>query len=264
MNKKIVVIGGTGLIGSKVVANLKASGVDAVAAAPNTGVNTITGEGLAEVLEGATTVIDVSNSPSYEESAVMAFFAKSTANLLKYEAEANVKHHVVLSIVGMESMPESTYFPAKIEQENLVKRSTIPYTIVRSTQFMEFAKGIADAATEGDTVRIPPVRFQPIAAEDAALAVTEVALGEPLNGTCEVAGPEVFRMNEFIPRSLNARGDDRKVVADPEARYFGAQLGDTSLVPAGEAKLGETSFADWIQKTNYADSKPAVQAASQN
>jgi uncharacterized protein YbjT (DUF2867 family) len=174
---KIVVIGGTGLIGSKVVANLSEQGFDAIAAAPNTGVNTITGEGLAEVLAGATTVVDVSNSPSYSETAVKEFFAKSTSNLLRYEAAANVKHHVVLSIVGMESLPDSYYFRAKIAQENLVKESAVPYTIIRSTQFMEFIKGIADSATDGDTVHIAPVRFQPIAADDAARAVAEVAAG---------------------------------------------------------------------------------------
>ena len=253
----VVVIGGTGLIGSKVVANLNEQGFDAVAAAPNTGVNTITGEGLAEVLEGASTVVDVSNSPSFEESAVMDFFTKSTSNLLKYEDAAGVKHHVVLSIVGMETLPDSGYFRAKIAQENLVKESAIPYTIVRSTQFMEFVKGIADASTDGETVHIAPVRFQPIAADDAAKAVTELAVGEPLNGTCEIAGPEVFRMDEFIQKGLSAQGDTRKVVADPDAHYFGALLSESSLVPEGEAKLGETRFDDWQARI-----LPASQAAS--
>jgi len=253
---KVVVIGGTGLIGSKVVANLNQQGFDAVAAAPNTGVNTITGEGLAEVLEGASTVVDVSNSPSFEESAVMDFFTKSTSNLLKYEEAAGVKHHVILSIVGMETLPESGYFRAKLAQEKLVKESNIPYSIVRSTQFMEFAKGIADAATEGDTVHIAPVSFQPIAADDAARLLTEAAVSEPLNGTCEIAGPDVFRMNDFIQQGLNALGDNRKVVADPDSRYFGALLSESSLVPEGEAKLGETRFADWQAKS------PASHAAS--
>ena len=254
MKKKIVVIGGTGLIGSKVVADLTAQGFDAVAAAPNTGVNTITGEGLAEVLEGASTVVDVSNSPSFEDSAVMEFFTTSTGNVLEYEKAAGVKHHVILSIVGMEPMPDSGYFRAKLAQEKLVKESGVAYSIVRSTQFMEFAKGIADAAAVGDTVHIPSVRFQPIAADDAAKAVAEVASGEPLNGTREIAGPEVFNMDEFIQRGLNAVGDNRKVVADPEARYFGAALSESSLVPEGEAKLGETRFEDWV-------AKPASQAA---
>ena len=265
MKKKIVVIGGTGLIGSKVVADLTAQGFEAVPAAPNTGVNTITGDGLAEVLEGAATVVDVSNSPSFEESAVMDFFTKSTGNLLKYEETAGVKHHVVLSIVGMETLPDSGYFRAKLAQEKLVKESGVAYSIVRSTQFMEFVKGIADAAADGDTVRIPPVRFQPIAADDAARAVAEVASGEPLNGTCEIAGPEVFRMDEFIQQGLSERGDTRKVVADPDARYFGAVLSESSLVPEGEAKLGETRFAEWQTKTpTGAEAKPASQAANQN
>lgn len=246
MKKKIVVIGGTGLIGSKVVADLNEQGFEAVAAAPNTGVNTITGEGLAEVLDGATAVVDVSNSPSFEAKAVLDFFTTSTGNLLKYEKDANVKHHVILSIVGMESMPESGYFPAKIAQENLVKESGIPYSIIRSTQFMEFTKGIADAATEGEMVHIAPVKFQPIAANDAARIVAEVAAGNPLNGTTEIAGPEVFRMDEFIQRGLKAQGDPRTVVADPNSKYFGASLSESSLVPAGEARLAETNFEDWI------------------
>ena len=259
MKKKIVVIGGTGLVGSRVVENLSRQGFEAVAAAPSTGVNTITGEGLAEVLDGATTVVDLSNSPSYEESAVRDFFANSTSNLLKYEAAANVKHHVVLSIVGMEGLPDSYYFRAKIAQENLIKESPIPYTIVRSTQFMEFVKGIADAATDGDTVRIAPVRFQPIAANDASKIVAEVAAGEPVNGTIEIAGPEQFQMDELIRRGLIARGDTRSVVADPAARYFGAELRETSLVPDGDARFGETRFEDWL--ANAGDSKSASHAA---
>ena len=265
MKKKIVVIGGTGLIGSKVVADLTAQGFEAVAAAPNTGVNTLTGEGLAEVLEGASTVVDVSNSPSFEESAVMDFFTKSTGNLLKYEEAAGVKHHVILSIVGMETMPDSGYFRAKLAQEKLVKESPIPFSIVRSTQFMEFAKGIADASSDGETVHIAPVSFRPIAADDAAKAVADVASGEPLNATREIAGPEVFRMDEFIQQGLSARGDTRKVVADPDAHYFGAALNETSLVPQGEATLGETRFADWLTKTPpVGETKPTSQAASQN
>jgi uncharacterized protein YbjT (DUF2867 family) len=243
---KIVVIGGTGLIGSKLVAKLGERGHEAVAAAPNTGVNTLTGEGLADVLEGASVVVDVSNSPSFEEAAVMSFFTTSTRNLLSYEAAAGVKHHVALSVVGTDRLPDSAYFRAKLAQEKLIKESSIPYSIVHATQFFEFVKGIADSATEGNTVRLPPVLIQPMAAEDVAAAVGRVALGAPLNGTVEVAGPEEFRFDDLIRAALKARQDPREVIADPHARYFGAELDERSLVPGGGAQLGTVRFQEWL------------------
>src|SRR5262245_2577097 len=207
---KIVVIGGSGLIGSKLVTKLSAQGHHAVAASPNSGVNTLTGEGLAEVLAGASVVVDVSNSPSFEDAAVLKFFETSTRNLLTYEATAGTRHHVALSIVGVERPSESGYFRAKAAQEKLIKGSSIPYSIVHATQFFEFAKSIADAATSGNTVRIAPVFFQPMAAEDVATAVAEVAVGAPVNGTIEIAGPERFRFDQFIRRALSARNDPRE------------------------------------------------------
>ena len=244
---KIVVIGGTGLIGSKLITKLSALGHKAVAAAPNTGVNTLTGEGLAEALQGAEVVVDVSNSPSFEDAEVMKFFQTSTRNLLSYEEAAGIGHHVALSIVGSERIPDSGYMRAKVAQEKLIKESPIPYSIVHATQFFEFIKSIADAATSNNSVRIPPVAFQPMAAEDVASAVTKVAAGRPLNGTVEVAGPERFGFDEFIRRGLGARNDPREVIADPQARYFGAQLSENSLVPLGDAQLGETRFEDWLK-----------------
>ena len=246
---KIVVIGGTGLIGSKVVTKLTEHGHEAIAASPNSGVNTITGEGLAEVLAGASVVIDVSNSPSFEDAAVLKFFETSTRNQLTAEAAAGVTHHVALSIVGLERAPENGYFRAKLAQEKLIKESTIPYSIVRATQFLEFIKGIADSATVGNTVHIAPVLFQPIAAEDVASAVSRVAMGTPLNGTVEIAGPEQFRFDEFIRDGLSAYKDPREVVTDPHARYFGAELGEDTLVPTGEAQLGATHFKDWLERS---------------
>jgi Predicted nucleoside-diphosphate-sugar epimerases len=245
---RVVVIGGTGLIGSKVVAGLNDRGYNAVAAAPNTGVNTLTGEGLAEVLEGASVVVDVSNSPSFADDAVMDFFTKSTGNLLKYEQAAGVKHHVALSVVGTDRLAEngSGYMRAKIAQEKLIKESPIPYSIVHATQFFEFSKAIADAATDGDTVRLAPVPYQPIAADDVAKAVEGVATGTPLNTTIEIAGPEVFRFDELIKKALVARNDPRKVVPDTEALYFGALLNETSLVPGKYARLSTTRFGDWL------------------
>ena len=248
-NMKIVVIGGTGLIGSKVVSKLGGRGYDVVAASPNSGVNTLTGEGLAEVLEGASVVVDVSNSPSFEDAAVMEFFQTSTSNLLAYEAAAGVGHHVALSIVGTERLPDSGYMRAKVAQEKLIKESPIPYSIVRATQFFEFLTRIADSATEGNTVRLPPVGFQPLAAEDVASQVAKVAIGAPLNGTVEVAGPEQFRFDEFISRGLSARKDPREVIADPHAPYFGAELSERSLVPNNGALLGETRFEDWLSRS---------------
>src|SRR5712671_1262682 len=234
---KIIVIGGTGLIGSKVVSKLRASGVDAVAASPNSGVNTITGEGLAAALTGASVVVDVSNSPSFEDAAVLAFFETSTRNLLAAEAAEGVRHHVALSVVGTERLAESGYMRAKIAQEKLIERSSIPYSIIHATQFFEFIKGIADAATDGDTVRLAPVLIQPMAAEDVATAVTRVAIGAPLNGIVEVGGPEQFRLDEIVRRYLAARDDRRSVIADPNARYYGAKLGERTLVPDNNATI---------------------------
>jgi len=249
-NTKIVVIGGTGLIGSKVVTKLSEQGYEAVAASPVTGVNTVTGEGLPEVLKGASVVVDVSNSPSFEDAAVMEFFKTSTGNLLRYEASAGVGHHVALSIVGCDGLPDSGYLRAKVAQEKLIRESSIPYSIVRATQFFEFLKAIADSATEGKTVRLPPVRFQPVAAEDVANVVSTVATESPLNGIIELAGPESFRFDEFIRRGLSARNDPREVIADPHARYFGTELSEQSLVPVNnDALLGEIRFEEWLSRS---------------
>ena len=256
---KVVVIGGTGLIGSKVVSKLNAQGYEAVAASPNSGVNTLTGEGLAEVLEGASVVVDASNSPSFEDAAVMEFFTTSTRNLLNYEAAAGVDHHVILSVVGCDRLPESGYLRAKVAQEKLIEESSIPYSIVRATQFFEFLKRIADSATEGNTVRLPSVGFQPLAADDVAKAVAKTAVGSPLNGIVELGGPEKFRFNEMIRMGLNADKDQREVVADPHARYFGTELSERSLVPDDGALLGETRFEDWL---NRSVSQPAAATAS--
>jgi uncharacterized protein YbjT (DUF2867 family) len=263
---KIVVIGGTGLIGSKVVSNLSERGYNVVAASPESGVNTLTGQGLAEVLEGASLVIDVSNSPSFDDAAVMEFFQTSTGNLLKYEAAAGVGHHVALSVVGCDRLPESGYLRAKVAQEKLIKESSIPYSIVRATQFFEFLKRIADSATEGNTVRLPPVGFQPMAADDVAKVVGRTAVGEPLNGIVEVGGPERFRFDEIIRLGLNLKKDPREVIADPHARYFGAELREGSLVPGHGALLGETRFEDWLSgsasQTSPTKSQRTVAAAS--
>jgi uncharacterized protein YbjT (DUF2867 family) len=243
---KIVVIGGTGLIGSKVVAKLKQKGHEAIAAAPNTGVNTITGEGLAEALAGAQVVVDVANSPSFEDKAVMDFFQTAGKNLVAAEAAANVKHHVALSIVGTDRVPDSGYLRAKLAQEKLVKNSPVPYTIVRATQFFEFLRGIAQSAAKGDTVHLSHALFQPIAAEDVATAVTEATLAEPVNGTIEIAGPDAFHMDEIVGRVLAYDHDPRKVVADPDALYFGAKLSDQSLVPGPNPRIGSTKFDWWL------------------
>jgi uncharacterized protein YbjT (DUF2867 family) len=245
---KIVVIGGTGLIGSKLVARLTERGHEAVAAAPNTGVNTLTGQGLAEVLQGASVVVDVSNSPSFEDNAVMAFFRTSTGNVLAAEKAAGVGHHVALSVVGTERLLESGYFRAKIAQEQLIEESGIPYSIVRATQFYEFLKGITQAATEGNTAHLAPVLIQPMAADDVAKAVGRTAVGSPLNGTLEVAGPEQFRLDELIRTALRARSIPLEVVADPGARYFGAILGERTLVPGDGAMLSETRFEEWLKQ----------------
>jgi len=243
---KIVVIGGTGLIGAKVVEKLRAHGEEAVAATPKTGVNSVTGEGLAAALRSASVVIDVTNAPSWEDDAVMKFFEASTRNLLASEVTAGVKHHVALSVVGAERMLESGYFRAKVAQEKLVKSSTIPYSIVRATQFFEFMQGIADFSTEGKTVRLPPALIQPMAADDVAGAVSRVALGSPLNGTVEIGGPEQFRLNELIRLALEARHDPRQVVADPQAGYYGIPVKETTLIPGRNAQLGQTRLEDWL------------------
>jgi uncharacterized protein YbjT (DUF2867 family) len=246
---KIVVIGGSGLIGSKLVAKLREHGHEAVAASPNSGVNAVTGEGLAEVLKGASVAVDVSNAPSWEDNAVMKFFETSTRNLLAHEAAAGVGHHVALSVVGTERLLDSGYFRAKIAQENLIKSSSISYSIVRATQFFEFLKGIADFSTDGNTVRLPSALIQPMAAEDVASAVCRVALDSPLNGTVEIGGPEQFRLYELARRFLAARKDPREVVADPQARYYGIKLSETMLVPGSDARLGETRFETWLSQS---------------
>ena len=246
---RIVVIGGTGLIGSKLVTMLGEHGHEAVAASPNTGVNTLTGEGLADALDGASVVVDVSNSPSFEASAVLEFFETSTRNLLAAEAAAGVGHHVALSVVGCERMPESGYCRAKIAQEKLIESSSIPYSIVHATQFFEFVRSIADAATDGSTVRMAPVLFQPIAGDEVAQAVGRISTGSPSNGRVEVAGPEQSRMDEFFRQALAARNDPREVATDPHARYFGAELGERTLVPGDDALLGETRYSDWPGRT---------------
>lgn len=243
---KLVIIGGTGLIGSKLVTILRNHGHEAVPASPDTGVNTLTGQGLADVLQGASVVVDVSNSPSFEEKAVMDFFTTSTRNLLQYAAAAGVTHYVALSVVGTERIPDSPYLRAKNAQEALIRGGGIPYSIVHATQFFEFVKRIADEATDGTTVRLPPVLFQPMAADDVAKAVGKVAVGAPVNGLVEVAGPQQFRFDELVRQGLAARNDPREVVADPHARYFGAELEERALVPWGEARLGEIRFDEWL------------------
>jgi uncharacterized protein YbjT (DUF2867 family) len=243
---KIVVIGGTGLIGSKLVAELVAHGHDAVPASPGTGVDTLTGEGLAEALVGADVVVDVSNSPSFEDAAVLEFFETSTRNILDADAAAGVGHHVALSIVGTGRMAESGYIRAKSAQEKLIKNSSIPYTIVHATQFFEFAVRTADEASDGRLVRVPPVLIQPMAADDVAAAVCNVALAAALNSTIEIAGPEPMRFEDFVRRGLRAVGDQRVVVADPQARYFGARLSERTLLPGDGAQPGATKFDVWL------------------
>ncbi|GAA1822406.1 SDR family oxidoreductase [Actinomadura chokoriensis] len=242
---KIVVIGGTGLIGSKLVANLGEQGHEAVAASPNTGVNTLTGEGLADVLTGASVVIDVANSPSFEDAAVLEFFETSTGNLLAAEEKAGVGHHVGLSIVGTDRPPVRGYFRAKNVQENLIAASPVPYSIVHATQFFEFTRGIADDATDGSTVRMAPVLYQPMAGDDVAAQVGKVAAAAPLNGRVEIAGPERFRMDEFFRDALAFWNDPREVVTDPHAHYFGAEVEERSLVPLGDAVLGSIRYSEW-------------------
>ena len=243
---KIVVIGGTGLIGTKVVGKLRQLGHTVIAASPNTGINTFTGEGLAEALRDANVVVDLANSPSWEDAAVMEFFQTAGHHLLTAEIDAGVKHHLALSIVGVDLMQDSGYMRAKQAQEDLVRKSGVPYTIVRSTQFMEFIKGIADQATEGNVVHISDVLFQPIAAEDVATFVTEAALKAPVNGIMEIAGPERLGLPEFVSRYLKATSDGRKIVPNSHGQYYGAQISNTSLVPAGQARLGAIGFEAWL------------------
>ncbi|MEW2118821.1 SDR family oxidoreductase [Streptomyces sp. NPDC005474] len=245
---KIVVIGGTGLIGSKLVVKLNEHGHEAVAASPNTGVNTLTGEGLAEVLKGASVVVDVSNSPSFEDKPVMDFFRTSTTNLLKAEIEAGVTHHVALFVVGTQRLQASGYFRAKQVQEELIRESGIPYSIVHATQFFEFVSAIADLSTEGDTVRAAPVKFRPIHSDDVAAAVGRTAVGTPVNGVVEIAGPDLFQLDELLREVLAARNDPRTVVTDPHAPYSGSELRDTTLVPGPDTHPGETHFADWVAR----------------
>jgi uncharacterized protein YbjT (DUF2867 family) len=246
---KIVVIGGTGLIGSKLVKKLGEQVDEVVAAAPNTGVNTVTGEGVAEALKGALVVVDVSNSPSWDDAAVLKFFETSTRNLLTSEAAARVGHHVALSVVGTDRLSESGYFRAKIAQEKLIKESSIPYSIVHATQFFEFLKGLADISFDDDKVHLPPVLFQPIAADDVASAIARIAVGPPVNGIVEVAGPEQFRVDELVRRRLAALKDPREVIADPKALYSGAKVSEKTLVPGSGARLGTTRFETWLRES---------------
>ena len=246
---KIVVIGGTGLIGAKVVKNLREQDHEVVAASPSSGVNTITGEGLAEVLKGASVVVDVSNAPSWEDAAVMNFFETSTGNLLTYEASAGVGHHVALSVVGTDRLSESGYFRAKIVQEKLIKSGTIPYSIVQATQFFEFLKPLADISFDGKKVRLSDALFQPMAADDVASAVGRIAVGLPINGTVEIGGPEPFRLDELVRRRLTALNDSREVIADPNTRYSGAKIDERTLVPGKDARLGETRFETWLKQS---------------
>src|SRR5947207_4776175 len=248
-NMKIVVIGGSGLIGLKLVKQLRDHGHEAVAASPDSGVNSVTGEGLAEVLKGASVVVDVSNSPSWEDAEVLKFFETSTRNLLTYEAAAGVGHHVALSVVGTDQLSESGYFRAKIAQEKLIKESSIPYSIVHATQFFEFLKGLADISFDGEKVRLPPVLFQPMAADDVASAVERIAVGPPLNGIVEIGGPEEFRVDELVQRRLTSLKDPREVIADPNARYSGAEVGERTLVPGKDARLETTPFDTWLTQS---------------
>jgi uncharacterized protein YbjT (DUF2867 family) len=257
---KIVVIGGSGLIGSRLVKQLREQKHEAVAASPNSGVNTVTGEGLAEVLKGASVVVDVSNSPSWEDAAVLKFFETSTRNLLTYEAAAGVGHHVALSVVGTQRLSESGYFRGKIAQEKLIRESSIPHSIVQATQFFEFLKGLADISMAGDKVHLPPVLFQPMAADDVASGVGRVAVGSPVNGTVEIGGPEQFRVDELVRRRLATLNDPREVIADPKALYSGAKVSERTLVPGNNARLAETTFESWV--TQSAGRIPTVNSSA--
>jgi len=259
---KIAVIGGTGLIGAKLVKNLQQQGHEVVAAAPSSGVNTITGEGLAEALKGAQVVVDVANAPSWEDKAVLEFFETSGRNLLAGETAAGVKHHVALSVVGTDRLLASGYFRAKMAQENLIKASQIPYTIVRSTQFFEFASGIAKNATEGAAVRLSSVLMQPIAADDVAAALADVAVGDPIEGTLEIAGPAQIRQDELIRQYLSATGDTRNVITDVRAGYYGVEANDQSLVPGPNPRLGSIRFAEWLNTQPKAIERPSAPASN--
>jgi uncharacterized protein YbjT (DUF2867 family) len=258
---KIVVIGGTGLVGSKLVNKLRAHGHEAVPASPSSGVNTLTGEGLTDVLSGASAVVDVTNSPSWEDAAVLNFFETSTRNLLTYEKAAGVGHHVALSVVGTERLLDSGFFRAKIAQENLIKASSVPYSIVRATQFFEFAKNIADFSTNGNNVPLPPVLIQPMSADDVATAVGRVATGSPVEGTVEVGGPDVLKLDEFIRRALRARNDPREVITDPQALYFGIKVTERTLIPNSNAQCGETRFEEWLTASLEQAEKARLQPA---
>jgi len=251
---KIVVIGGTGLIGSKLVNKLREQGHQPLAAAPDTGVNTLTGQGLAEALKGASVVVDVSNSPSWDDAEVLKFFQTSTRNLLTYEAAAKIVHHVALSVVGTDRLSESGYFRAKIVQEELIRTSSIPYSIVHATQFFEFLKGLADISMVDGKVHLPPVLFEPMSADDVASGVAKVAVGPPVNGIVEIAGPEQFRVDDLVRRRLVSLKDPREIVADPNARYGGAKVSEKTLLPGKNARLGETRFENWL-------TQPAAQAS---
>ena len=248
---KIVVIGGTGLIGSKTVAILRQGGHEVVAASPKSGVNAITGEGLKEVMAGTQVVIDLANSPSFEDKAVLEFFETSGRNLLAAEAAANVRHHVALSIVAIDRT-DNGYFRAKLAQEKLIDASGIPYTIVRATQFLEFVRGIADSSVDGNTLRLPPILFHPIAADDVAAIVADLAVAAPRSGIVEIAGPERAPLNDIIGRYLKAVGDPREVVSDPEAGYWGGRVVEHSLVPLGEARLGRIGLDEWLRRSKAA------------
>jgi uncharacterized protein YbjT (DUF2867 family) len=258
---KIVVIGGTGLIGTKLVTKLREQGHEAVAAAPNTGVNSVTGEGLADALKGTSVVVDVTNSPSWEDAAVLKFFETSTRNLLAYEAAAGVGYHVALSVVGTERLLESGFFRARLAQENLIKASSIPYTIVRATQFFEFVKSIGDIVTVGDKVRLPSALIQPMAGDDVASAVARIATNSPVNGMVEIGGPEKFRLDEIVRLDLAARHDPREVITDPHARYVGIAVSGRELVPDDNAQLSDARFEDWLNQSAKQATKAAQQSA---
>src|SRR5262252_4211824 len=245
---KVVVIGGSGLIGKKLVTNLRKKGHEVTAASPSSGVNSLTGEGLAQALAGANGVVDVTNSPSWEDAAVMAFFDTSTRNLLAAERAAGVGHHVALSVVGADRMPDSGYMRAKVNQESLIKAGGVPYSIVRATQFFEFLGGIADSGAEGDTVRLSTAAMQPMAADDVAAALADVAVGAPLNATVEVAGPEALSIAEFVGRFLAASGDKRRVIADPQATYYGAVMGPRGIASGPNPRIGPTRFEEWFRR----------------
>jgi uncharacterized protein YbjT (DUF2867 family) len=251
---KIVVIGGTGLIGTKLASRLRQQGHDVIPAARSTGVNAITGEGLDQVLSGAEIVVDVANSPSFEDRAVLTFFETSGRNLLAAEAAAKVRHHVALSVVGTDRLPENGYFRAKLAQENLIRASKIPYTILRATQFFEFVGGIVDSSSDGQIVRLSPAMFQPVASDDVAAALADVTLGAPVNGIVELAGPEKFCLDEFARKYLIAMKDPRRVAADIHARYFGTELDDQSLTPGKNPRLGSVRFEDWLAGLDHSGS----------